>query len=113
MFCWIWSQSRWALRNFRKGVASRNDLALPPPSTAPNERSMIQVKELRAWAKASQRKISEGRNSAHSLARTLVAMENSSQPTARAQPFTAPADEPPKLWKTEIRPQVIERQFGK
>src|SRR5450755_4702825 len=99
MFDWIRSQSRCELRKCRKGDASSNDRAFPPPRTAPKERSNIQVIELRACEKASQRKISEGRSSAQSLARTRVASENSSQPTASPHPFTAPAEEPPMIGK--------------
>src|SRR5664279_148224 len=99
MFDWILSQSRCALRKCRRGDASSNDRALPPPITAPKERSKIQVIELRAWEKASQRNMSEGRSSAQSLARTLVAREKSSQPTASPHPFTAPAEEPPMIGK--------------
>ena len=55
IFSWIRLQSRCVLRKCCSGDASSKEWAFPPPSTAPKERSMIQVMELRAWASTSHR----------------------------------------------------------
>src|ERR1019366_1022124 len=82
-----------------QGPASQEDRALPPPRTAPKDRSNIQVMELRACDKTSQRKTSVGLRLDQRWARTLVAKAKSSLPTARAEPLIAPAEEPPIMGK--------------
>src|ERR1022692_3116723 len=99
MFPWILSQSRCLLRKWCKGVESNNDRALPPPRIAPKERSNIQFRELCAWDKRPQRKISEGSIVAQTSARVWVAEAKSSQPVARAAPLIAPAEAPPMIGK--------------
>src|SRR5271169_4109262 len=99
MLLWIRSQLRCVLRKCRKGLASSRERALPPPRTAPKERSMIQVKEFRACEKTSQWKTSEGLRLDQSRAIALVAREKSLLPTARAEPLMAPAEEPPIIGK--------------
>src|SRR5271157_4734694 len=99
MLSWIRSQLSCVLRKYRKGVASNKEWALPPPRTAPKERSNIQVRELRACEKTSQRKISDGLSPDQARAVTLVAKAKSSLPAARAAPLIAPAEEPPTIGK--------------
>src|SRR5271169_1029170 len=99
MLSWIRSQFRCVLRKCLKGVESNKDRALPPPRTPPNERSTIQVRELRACENMSQRKMSEGLSSDQSREVTLVTKAKSSLPAARAEPLIAPAEEPPIIGK--------------
>src|SRR5579871_1439646 len=99
MLSGIRSQWRCVLRKCFKGVASNKDRALPPPRIPPKERSNIQVRELWACDKRSQRKTSEGLRSDQTCARTLVAKAKSSLPTARAAALIAPAEEPPMIRK--------------
>src|ERR1700676_4763790 len=90
---------RWVRRKPCKGLASNRERALPPPRTAPKERSSIQVMELRACDKTSQRKTSVGLREDQRWARIRVAEAKSSQPAARAEPLMAPAEEPPMMGK--------------
>src|SRR5271157_3430870 len=99
MLSWIRSQLRCVLRKCLKGVASNKEWALPPPRTAPNERSSIQVRELRVCEKTSQRKMSEGLSSDQSRAVTLVTKAKLSLPAARAAPLIAPAEAPSIMGK--------------
>ena len=71
MFSWIRLQSRWVLRKWRSGVASNSDRALPPPRAPPKDRSSIQTRELWAWDKRSQRKMSEGLRPAQSCGKKV------------------------------------------